>query len=156
MPDDIYLGEALGVATNSQGHLYVFTRSGASRVDLGANRNFRRSSSRLFEFDANGKYVREIGPLYAFMFAHGVRVDSEDNVWIVDEGSSMVVKFDPQGKVLMTMGRNPEALRNPGPRGAELRRNDGVGTAGRCVQSTHGRRLGCRWKYLRVRRLQQR
>ncbi len=131
MPDDIQLGEALGVATNSHGHLYVFTRSGASRVDLGANRNFRRSSSRLFEFDANGKYVREIGQgLYAFMFAHGVRVDSEDNVWIVDEGSSMVVKFDPQGRVLMTMGRNPEALRNPGPRGAELRRDDGVGREG--------------------------
>jgi hypothetical protein len=131
MPDDIQLGEAMGVATNSQGHLYVFTRSGASRVDLGSNRNFRRSSSRLFEFDANGKFVREIGNgLYAFMFAHGVRVDSEDNVWVVDEGSSMVVKFDRQGRVLMTMGRNPEALTNPGPRGAALRRNDGVGAEG--------------------------
>ena len=131
MPDDIYLGEALGVATNSQGHLYVYTRSGASRVDLGANRFFRRSSSRLFEFDASGKYVREIGQgLYAFMFAHAVRVDSDDNVWIVDEGSNMVVKFDPQGRVLLTLGRTPEALRNPGPRGADLRWNDGVGTVG--------------------------
>ena len=89
MPDDIHLGEAMGVATNSQGHLYVFTRSGSSNMTLGLNRNFRRSSSRLFEFDANGRYVREIGQgLYAFMFAHGVRVDAEDNVWIVDEGST--------------------------------------------------------------------
>lgn len=131
MPDDIHLGEALGVATNSSGHLYVFTRSGSSDITLGTNRFFRRSSSRLFEFDANGKYVREIGAgLYAFMFAHAVRVDSDDNIWIVDEGSSMAVKFDPQGKVLMTMGRNPEAYRNPGPRGAELRRNNGVGAVG--------------------------
>lgn len=131
MPDDIYLGEAMGVATNSQGHLYVFTRSGSSDITLGTNRFFRRSSSRLFEFDANGKYVREIGQgLYAFMFAHGVRVDSDDNVWIVDEGSSMAVKFDPQGKVLLTLGRNPEAYQNPGPAGAALRRNNGVGVVG--------------------------
>ena len=64
------------------------------------------------------------------MFGHGVRVDAEDNVWIVDEGSNMVVKFSPEGKVLLTLGRNPEALRNPTPRGAELRRNDGVGVEG--------------------------
>lgn len=131
MPDDIYLGEAVGVATNSHGHLYVYTRSGSSNVTLGSNRVFRRSSSRLFEFDANGKYVREIGQgLYAFLFAHTVRVDSEDNIWIVDEGSNMVVKFDPDGKVLLTLGRTPEAVRNPSPRGAELRRNDGVGIEG--------------------------
>ena len=131
MPDDIYLGEAVGVATNSHGHLYVFTRSGSPDVSLGANRLFRRSSSRLFEFDENGNYVREIGQgLYAFIFAHAVRVDSEDNIWVVDEGSSMVIKFDPSGKVLLTLGRVPEAIRNPGLRGADLRRNDGVGTQG--------------------------
>ena len=131
MPDDIYLGEAVGVATNSHGHLYVYTRSGSSNVTLGSNRIFRRSSSRLFEFDANGKYVREIGQgLYAFIFAHTVRVDSQDNIWIVDEGSNMVVKFDPDGKVLLTLGRTPEALRNPSPRGADRRRNDGVGVQG--------------------------
>ena len=64
MPDDIYLGEALGVATNSQGHLYVFTRSGSSDVTLGTNRFFRRSSSRLFEFDGNGRrsWVSSVWP----------------------------------------------------------------------------------------------
>ena len=132
MPDDLYLGEAVGVATNSRGHLYVYTRSGSSNVTLGSNRIFRRSSSRLFEFDENGRYVREIGQgLYAFVFAHGVRVDSEDNIWIVDQGSNMVVKFDPAGKVLLTLGRTPEALRNPSPTGADRRGpNNGAGTEG--------------------------
>ena len=114
MPDDIYLGEAVGVATNSKGHIYVYTRTGSVNVSTGTNRAFVRNAARLFEFDASGDFVREIGQgLYGFVFAHTVRVDPMDNVWVVDEGSNMVIKFDPQGRVLMTMGRKPEAIRIP-------------------------------------------
>ena len=96
LPPDIYLGEATGVAVNSKGHVFVFTRSGETR---------------LFEFDQNGNYVREIGQgLYGFEMAHGVRVDSQDNIWAVDEGTNMVIKFSPEGRVLMTMGRREEAV----------------------------------------------
>ncbi len=114
MPPDTYLGEVLGVATNSKGDIYVYTRTGSANVTTGTNRIFVRSSSRLFEFDPTGKYVREIGQgLYGFVQAHAVRVDREDNVWVVDEGANMVIKFDPQGHVLMTLGRKPEAIENP-------------------------------------------
>ena len=95
IPPNLYLGEGIGVARNSKGHIFVFTRSG---------------DTRLFEFDQNGKFVREIGQgLYGFELAHGVRVDSQDNIWTVDEGTNMVVKFSPEGRVLMTIGRRPEA-----------------------------------------------
>src|SRR6202162_4880712 len=95
LPADIYLGEAAGVAQNSKGHIFVFTRSGLTR---------------LFEFDQEGNFVREIGDnLYAFAFAHTVRVDSEDNIWTVDEGTNVIVKFNPQGQIMMVMGRRPEA-----------------------------------------------
>src|SRR6266850_3987143 len=91
LPDNLYLGEGIGVATNSKGHVYVYTRSGATR---------------LFEFDQTGAFVKEIGQgLYGFLFAHAVRVDKDDNIWAVDEGSNMVIKFDPNGKVLMLIGR---------------------------------------------------
>jgi len=114
MPDDIYLGEVLGVATNSKGHVFVYTRTGSVNVTTGTNRVFVRSGSRLFEFDQSGKYLREIGQnLYGFVQAHAVRVDPQDNIWVVDEGSSMVIKFDPEGHVVMTMGRKPEAVDNP-------------------------------------------
>src|SRR6202040_790375 len=114
MPEDIYLGEVLGVATNSKGHIFVYTRSGSTNLTTGTNRVFVRSASRLFEFDQNGKYVREIGQgLYGFVQAHAVRVDPQDNVWVVDEASNMIIKFDPEGRVLMTMGRKPEAVDNP-------------------------------------------
>jgi sugar lactone lactonase YvrE len=95
-PPNLYLGEGIGVATNSKGHIFVYTRS---------------QRTRLFEFDAKGNYIREIGEgLYGFVFAHAVRVDSEDNVWAVDEGSNMVIKFNPEGRVVMTLGRRPEPV----------------------------------------------
>jgi sugar lactone lactonase YvrE len=96
LPDNLYIGEGIGIATNSKGHVFVYTRSGATR---------------LFEFDQNGTFVKEIGEgLYGFLFAHAVRVDKDDNIWAVDEGTNMVIKFDPNGKVLMTIGRRPEAV----------------------------------------------
>jgi hypothetical protein len=108
------LGEAVGVATNSKGHLFVFTRTGSNNVTLGTNRVFVRGGARLYEYDQNGKFVREIGQgLYGFVFAHTVRVDPQDNIWVVDEGSNMVIKFDPEGRVVMTMGRKPEAIDVP-------------------------------------------
>jgi hypothetical protein len=48
--------------------------------------------------------------LYGLVFAHAVRVDPQDNVWVVDEGSNMVIKFNPEGRVVMLMGRRPEAI----------------------------------------------
>jgi len=46
-----------------------------------------------------------------------VRVDPQDNIWVVDEGSNMIVKFNPEARVVMTMGRKPEAVPVPEPHG---------------------------------------
>src|SRR5579863_2152980 len=86
MPDDIYLGEVGGVATSSRGDLYVYTRTGHPTVSLGGSRSFAHGGSRLFEFDRTGRFVREIGQgIYGFMFAQQVRIDQQDNIWIVDQ-----------------------------------------------------------------------
>ncbi len=131
LPANIYLGEVPGVATNSRGHIFVYTRSGSPLATVGTQRTFARSSARLFEFDQTGKYVREIGQdLYGFVFAHAVRIDRQDNIWVVDEGSSMVIKFDPDGRVLMTMGRKPEALRVPAAEPPPAPPNAGAGIPG--------------------------
>ncbi len=96
LPADLYMGEGIGVARNSKDHVFVYTRSG--------------ESSRLFEFDPSGTFLREIGRgLYGFSMAHAVRVDSEDNIWAVDEGTDMVIKFNPRGRVTMLLGRRPES-----------------------------------------------
>jgi NHL repeat-containing protein len=111
MPDKLYLGEVTGVATNSKGHIFVYTRTGTTTATLGGSRVFTHDGSRLFEFDDKGTYVREIGVgIYGFVFAHVVRVDSQDNIWVVDEAANLVMKFDPNGRILMTIGRKPESI----------------------------------------------
>jgi DNA-binding beta-propeller fold protein YncE len=114
LPDDIYLGEVAGVATNSKGDIFVYARTGHPTVSLGSSRAFAHGGSRLFEFDRNGKFVREIGKdIYAFMFAEQVRIDPQDNIWVVDQMTNYVMKLDPEGRVLMLLGRKPEAISVP-------------------------------------------
>ena len=77
-PPGDYLGESQGVATNSKGDIFVFFRG--------------NPGSRLWEFDKTGKFIREIGKgYYGFLFAHMVRVDPQDNIWTVDEGTNVDV-----------------------------------------------------------------
>jgi hypothetical protein len=96
LPAGLYMGEGTGVATNSKGHVFVYVRSGETR---------------LFEFDQNGAFVKEFGAgSYGFSFAHAVRVDKDDNVWAVDEGTNVVQKFSPDGRLLMVLGKRPDPL----------------------------------------------
>jgi hypothetical protein len=104
LPADLHLGEVAGVAVNSKGHLLVFSRGNSSGPAYGA------AAAQLLEFDGDGKFLREIGHnLYAWSYAHTVRVDREDNIWVTDKGSDLVVKFDPSGRVAMVFGRKQEA-----------------------------------------------
>jgi hypothetical protein len=111
LPENMYFGEATGVAVNSHGHVFVLSRGNTSGPAYGA------AATQLLEFDQNGNFVREIGKnLYAWSFGHTVRVDPQDNVWVTDKGSDMVVRFNPQGRVTMVFGRKQEASdRETGP-----------------------------------------
>jgi DNA-binding beta-propeller fold protein YncE len=125
LPPNVYLGEVGGVATNSRGDIFVYTRTGHPTISIGTARPFAHGGSRLFEFDRNGRFVREIGKdSYGFMFAAQVRVDPNDNLWVVDQMSSMVIKFDPQDHVAMLLGRKAEAVNVPSRAGQA---NDGAG-----------------------------
>jgi len=104
LPADRYLGEAAGVAVNSRGHVFVLSRGNTTGPAYGA------AAAQLLEFDSDGKFLREIGHnLYAWSYAHSVKVDHEDNIWVADKGSDMVIKFDPEGRVVMVFGRKQEA-----------------------------------------------
>ena len=104
MPKDLYLGEVTGVAVNSKGHIFVLSRGNTTGPAYAA------AAAQLLEFAPDGTFIREIGKnLYAWAFGHSVRIDKDDNIWAVDKGSDMVVKFSPQGQVLMVFGRKQEA-----------------------------------------------
>src|SRR5260221_11840129 len=88
MPADIHLGEAAGVATNSAGHLFVYTRTGNPTAALGNSRVFTHGGPRLFEFHRKGLYVRGIGVgIYGFLFGHAVPVHAQDNHLARDEAA---------------------------------------------------------------------
>jgi DNA-binding beta-propeller fold protein YncE len=80
-------GAAAAVAFDSKGHLWVLTRGNPS----------------LFEFDGNGKFIRSFGQ-GLFTRSHGLRIDKDGNIWATDVGAHTVMKLDPQGNVLMTLG----------------------------------------------------
>src|SRR5689334_16887644 len=103
-PADMHFGEVAGVAVNSKGHVFVFNRGNTTGPAYGA------SAAQLLQFGPDGKFMREIGKnLYAWAFAHAVRIDKADNIWAVDKGSDMIVRFTPEGRVSMVFGRKKEA-----------------------------------------------
>ena len=105
MPTGNTIGETEGVALNSKKHLFVYSRTGNVGPARGAQ------AAHLFEFDEKNAFVKEWGQnAYGFSFAHAVRVDKDDNIWVVDEGSNMVMKFNPQGRITMVLGRKDEAI----------------------------------------------
>src|SRR6266851_1621527 len=85
LPQGMNFGEVPGVAVNSKGHVFVFTRSNSANGPA-----YAPAAAQLLEFDANGEFVGEIGKgLYGWAFAHTVRTDKDDNIWAVDKGSDM-------------------------------------------------------------------
>jgi len=105
LPADLHLGEVSGVAVNSKKHIFIYMRGNSASGPA-----YAATASVLLEFGPDGKYIREIGKgLYAWSYAHTVRVDKDDNIWAIDKGSDMVIKFNPEGRVVMVFGRKKEA-----------------------------------------------
>ena len=133
------IGETEGVSLNSAGHLFVFSRTGWSGSSRGGN------AARVFEFDKNLKYVKEWIPnAYGLSFAHGIRVDSKDNVWVVDEGSNMIIKVDPTGLVAMVLGRKPESI-DWWEEHVERGKHDPEGQRPRAQRGTYNRPTDVAW-----------
>jgi hypothetical protein len=87
------IGGVPSVALDSKGYLWVFKRSPAGVVQL-------------MKFDPNHKLVLEVpeSVIGHQDKPHGMAVDKQDNVWIVDNGLATVMKLSPEGKLLMTIG----------------------------------------------------
>lgn len=87
-PKGMVPGETSAVAINSKGHIYLF----------------RRTKPMLTEYDAQGNFIQSIDD-GLFSFPHGLRIDADDNLWITDTGSHLVLKLSPTGEVLLVLGR---------------------------------------------------
>jgi streptogramin lyase len=105
LPPGMNFGEVAGVAVNSKGHVFVFTRSNSANGPA-----YAPTAAQLLEFGPKGEFLREIGKgLYGWSFAHSVRIDKDDNIWAIDKGSDMIIKFNPAGQVIWVFGRRKES-----------------------------------------------
>src|SRR5262245_18760389 len=105
LPVGTNFGEVAGVAVNSKGHVFVFTRSNSAGGPA-----YAPAAAQLLEFGAKGEFIREVGKgLYGWSFAHSVRIDKDDNIWAIDKGSDMIIRFNPAGQVVMVFGRRKES-----------------------------------------------
>ena len=105
LPPGMNFGEVPGVAVNSKGHVFVFTRSNSAGGPA-----YAPAAAQLLEFGPKVEFLREIGKsLYAWSFAHSVRIDKDDNIWAIDKGSDMIVEFNQAGRVVMVFGRRRES-----------------------------------------------
>jgi hypothetical protein len=86
-------GGVAAVALNSQEHLFAFQRNPVGKPQL-------------FEFDQHHKLIRSLGDevIGHQNKAHGMAIDSQDNIWICDENGDTIMKLSPEGKLLMTLG----------------------------------------------------
>jgi len=113
LPAGMNFGEVPGVAVDSKGNIYVFTRSNSAGGPA-----FGAAAAQLFEFGPKGGFLREIGKgLYAWSEAHSVRIDKNDNIWAIDKGSDMVVRFNQEGRVTWVFGRKQESADGAEPLG---------------------------------------
>ena len=87
LPAGITMGASASVAFDSKGHLFVLTRG----------------AQPFFEFDADGKFIRSFGD-GLFVRSHGLKIDNDGNIWATDVGAHTVMKLNPQGQVLLTLG----------------------------------------------------
>jgi hypothetical protein len=91
VPTDIKLGPVSAVAHDSADRLYVF----------------HRGKRPILVFDKDGRFLRSWGD-EQIKFAHGLRLDADENVWVTDIAFHQVIKYDREGKVLMTLGTKGE------------------------------------------------
>jgi streptogramin lyase len=103
-------GSSSALDIDRDGNIWVAER-------CGANTCAGKTDPPVLKFDASGKLLKSFGE-GLFAFPHYLKIDAEGNIWVVDgippgAGSAQAsagkghqaIKFSPDGKVLMTLGK---------------------------------------------------
>lgn len=110
LPDGRSWGQMSAIDVDPHGNVWVFERCGANSC-VGSN------VAPIVKLDASGKYVTSFGA-GMFVFPHGIHIDKDGNVWVADADGKdgkghQVIKFSPEGKVLLALGKAGVAGNGP-------------------------------------------
>jgi DNA-binding beta-propeller fold protein YncE len=86
-PPEVEVGPMSSVAIDAQDNIYVL----------------HRGEPPVVAFDPGGRYLRAWGQ-GLFKVPHGLRIDREGNIWTTDNGNHVLRKFNPEGRLLLTLG----------------------------------------------------
>ena len=70
---------------------------------------FCRAEHPVLVYERDGRFVRSWGEGLFTMRAHGITVAPDGSVWCVDDGDQTARKFDPDGRLLLTLGTSGRA-----------------------------------------------
>ena len=119
LPDDRSWGSTAGVDIDPiDGHIWAYDRCGAYALDGGCDVS---DVDPVLEFDRHtGEVLTSFGR-GLFVLPHGIHVDADGNVWVTDSMGNeagtkghQVIKFSPEGEVLLTLGQPGVAGTGPG------------------------------------------
>ena len=116
-PEGRKVGSTYGIEIDRDGSsIWVFERCGAATCAAS-------NVAPILKFDSSGNVVKNFGA-GMFIFPHGIHIDKDGNLWVTDgQGAQgkgqQVLKFSPDGKLLMTLGtagvagNGPETFNQP-------------------------------------------
>jgi DNA-binding beta-propeller fold protein YncE len=110
LPEGRTMGSSSAIDIDRAGNIWVADR-------CAANSCVGSQLAPVMKFDSKGKLLSSFGA-GMFVFPHGITIDPDGNVWVSDgQGRGgkghQVIKFSPDGKVLMTLGKAGEAGDGP-------------------------------------------
>src|SRR5579859_7939126 len=115
LPAGRSMGSTSAVTVDAHGHIWVADRCGANSCEGSL-------LDPIMEFDPGGNFLRAFGR-GMFVFPHAIFVDESGHVWVADAKSAdsrtagargnAVLEFDPNGKLVRTIGRPGKASHTP-------------------------------------------
>jgi peptidylamidoglycolate lyase len=100
LPPGVELGQASGVAVDARDRVYVFHRAGR-----GFHNDRLIDAPTVFVFDGPTGRLLDRWGAGKFVVPHGIAVDADGNLWLTDVGLDRVFKFSPEGRELLSIGR---------------------------------------------------
>jgi sugar lactone lactonase YvrE len=94
LPGGTQWGVMSAVGVDAKGSVYAFQRD--------------EPSSKVIVFDSHGKNAKTWGE-NAFEYPHGLKVTRDGSVWVTDRKMQQAFKYDPDGKLLLTIGKKDVA-----------------------------------------------